>query len=512
MSNKTSNHLFELIKSLSKSEKRYFKLYASRHTIGEQNNYVMLFDYIDGLNQYDEDKLFQHFKNKAFLNQFSTTKSRLYQLILKSLDLFHSSNSIEAQLNANIHSADILFNKGLYKQAEKLYKQAEKQALKHHFEPILLNIKNKIKKLYEKEMYSGLTNQTISDLYTKEQQICNSINLYNFLWKSKSLLFIKINQIGNVRTQNEITELEQIINPIKQINIDCQNNQIQYLYHHIFSTYYFTIYDYKKSYYHLKLNLQLIKKDIHFLKQNFNSYFSVLTNLIYVCTKLEYYDEANQFLNHLKSLPQSKHYKNTTDIDVKYFSSKYSLELFLNIEQNNFQKAEVLISDIQEFYLNYDKKINGIRKAYIDFKIATVYLSQNKFKEALKWINFIINDKALDKRQDIYSFAKIIHLIIHFELKNYRYLNYALTSTKRFLKDKKRLYKFEELFLKLISKLSKQELNQFDLEEILTPFLAEVELLKQNNFEKTAFEYFDFYTWIKGKIDGKTYLELKMVS
>ncbi len=510
MSNKTSNHLFKLIKSLSKSEKRYFKLFASRHTIGEQNNYVLLFNYIDGLSKYDEDKLFKHFKNKTFLNQFSTTKNRLYQLILKSLDLFHSSHSTEAQLNANIHSADILFNKGLYKQAEKLYKQAEKLAEKHHLNTILLNIKQKTKKLYEKEMYIGLTEKSISDLYFNEQQICNNIDTYNLLWKCKSTLFVKINQIGNVRTQSEKNELEQIIMSIQSINIKNKPVQTQYLFNHIFSTYYFTIYNYKQSYFYLKLNLQLIEKEIYFLKQNFNSYFSVLTNLIYVCTQLKYFDEAKQLLNQLKTLPQSKHYKSTTDIDVKYLSSKYSLELFLNIEQNNFQKAEVLISDIKKFYLNYDDKINGIRKAYLDFKIATVYLSQNNFKEALKWINLIINDKALDKRQDIYSFAKMIHLIIHYELKNYQYLTYALTTTKRYLKDKKRIYKFEEIFLKVITKISNKAFNQFDLEEILKPFLSDIEQLKQNNFEKTAFEYFDFYTWIKGKVQGKTYLELKL--
>ena len=51
MSNKVSNHLFELIKSLNKSEKRYFKLFSSRHTIGEENGYLKLFDSPNDINQ-----------------------------------------------------------------------------------------------------------------------------------------------------------------------------------------------------------------------------------------------------------------------------------------------------------------------------------------------------------------------------------------------------------------------------------------------------------------------------
>lgn len=510
MSNKTSNQLFELIHCLNKSEKRYFKLHASRHTIGEQNNYITLFDYMADQKEYDEKKLFNHFKNKPFLNQFSTTKSRLYQLILKSLDLFHSNNSVDAQIFTTIHSADILFNKGLYKQSEKLFRQAEKQAEKHQKLNLILEIKEKQKKLFEKEMYCNLTETVITNFYQSEQYIHQQVDIYNYLWQIKSLLFIKINQIGNVRTVKEKKDLEAIIDGAKLINVEKYSNKIKYLYHHIFSTYYFTICDFDHSHFHLKENFKLIESDNPFIKQNFNSYFSVLTNLIYVCTKLEYYTDANIYLEQLEMLPSSKHYDSSVDLNIKYLSSKFSLELFLHMEQNNYSKAEEMIPLVEQFYEKYDLKINSIRKSYLDFKIATIYLAQNNLESALTWINLIINNKNLDKRQDIYSFAKIIHLIIHFELKNYRYLNYALSSTKRYLKDKKRVYKFEALFLKVISKISKEHVNQFDLEEILLPYVETLKLLKQDPFEKTAFDYFDFYTWVSSKMNGKTYLELKL--
>lgn len=38
MSNKASDSLHRLIKSLTKPEKRYFKVFSSRHVIGDQNN------------------------------------------------------------------------------------------------------------------------------------------------------------------------------------------------------------------------------------------------------------------------------------------------------------------------------------------------------------------------------------------------------------------------------------------------------------------------------------------
>ena len=51
---KATNELFDLIKSLSPSEKRAFKIFASRHVLGEENSYVLLFEAIDNLEVYDE--------------------------------------------------------------------------------------------------------------------------------------------------------------------------------------------------------------------------------------------------------------------------------------------------------------------------------------------------------------------------------------------------------------------------------------------------------------------------
>jgi 3-methyladenine DNA glycosylase AlkD len=75
MSNITKDTLHELIKHMSKSEKRYFKVLSSRHTIGEENNYILLFDFIDAQKEYDQDAIFNHFKNETFLNKFSITKN-----------------------------------------------------------------------------------------------------------------------------------------------------------------------------------------------------------------------------------------------------------------------------------------------------------------------------------------------------------------------------------------------------------------------------------------------------
>ena len=50
----TKDHLFELIKALSKSEKGYFKKVNAFHVKGDQNNYMLVFDTIDKMQVYSE--------------------------------------------------------------------------------------------------------------------------------------------------------------------------------------------------------------------------------------------------------------------------------------------------------------------------------------------------------------------------------------------------------------------------------------------------------------------------
>jgi len=61
---KTSDQLHELIHALTKSEKRYFKIYSSLQAGNKM--YVRLFDLIEKQKQYDEAKLKSKLKIAGF--------------------------------------------------------------------------------------------------------------------------------------------------------------------------------------------------------------------------------------------------------------------------------------------------------------------------------------------------------------------------------------------------------------------------------------------------------------
>ena len=55
MTNQLKDNLFVLIKSLSKSEKRQFKLYVGRMDSNEDSKFLKLFNLLDKMDFYSED-------------------------------------------------------------------------------------------------------------------------------------------------------------------------------------------------------------------------------------------------------------------------------------------------------------------------------------------------------------------------------------------------------------------------------------------------------------------------
>ena len=131
MPNRSTDALFQLVKSLEKSEKRNFKLYVGRNTGSEALKVVQLFDALDKLELYDEELLLK--KTPSIKKQqLSNSKAHLYRQILASLRLIKHEDNIDIQLHEQMDYARILYNKGLYLQSLKVLDKMKEMARENH--------------------------------------------------------------------------------------------------------------------------------------------------------------------------------------------------------------------------------------------------------------------------------------------------------------------------------------------------------------------------------------------
>ena len=130
MPNNNNDPLFQLIKSLTKAEKRYFKLHATTQKATEDVKFIKLFDLIDKQKEYNESKILD--KEQTIKNQqLSNLKAHLYKQILKSLRSFNSDEDIDLQTRELLDHSTILYNKCLYGQCVKMLERAKHTAEKY---------------------------------------------------------------------------------------------------------------------------------------------------------------------------------------------------------------------------------------------------------------------------------------------------------------------------------------------------------------------------------------------
>ena len=130
MSKTPSTKLFNLIKSLSGSEKRYFKLFATKNKSNKTNKYVLLFEAIDMQVVFDDEKLKEIiYKNEPILSRkYSEIKAYLYDLILKSLHGYDEKSSVDFKIKGLLHSVRVLYKRSHYEDCKELLQKVKKLA------------------------------------------------------------------------------------------------------------------------------------------------------------------------------------------------------------------------------------------------------------------------------------------------------------------------------------------------------------------------------------------------
>lgn len=140
------NLLQEVVLSLNKEERRFFKLYAGRTNSQGERKDLLLFDFIKKSESIDEDRIAikLYGKNK---NAFYRLKNRLLTDLNKSLLIQHLNNEEDVCILQNLLLSRVFRQKQKNKVAEIYLKKAEKKAEQREAYELLNLIYNELIKL-----------------------------------------------------------------------------------------------------------------------------------------------------------------------------------------------------------------------------------------------------------------------------------------------------------------------------------------------------------------------------
>lgn len=507
---KASDELFQLIKSLSKTEKGYFKKYASTHIIGEKNNYMKLFEAIDKQKIYNEAAIKSKFAKETFIKHLPSEKNYLSDLILRSLTSYSTKVSTEFKIKQLLLQIEVLFKKSLYKHCKKLINKAKELAYQYDHNVLLLNILNWEKIVMQSELYVLKTEKTIDDLFKEEQLIIEKVQSTSEFWKLAAQTYRLYTAKGTARNDDEVTAFGTFVENKHPWNVRQTLPYLAKIYrYNAYGFYYYSINDFKKSYTCVQKELALWDTNPIQIKEHTSLYALALSNMVLTCGRLRKYKERLTYIEKIRAIPRLWINTAYEDMDSKIFLRLCVFETDTYYKTGEYEKGIALVPKIEEGIKEFgDKLIQKRALLTLYFNISYLYFIAGDYSKALHWQNKILNHPYIDFGLDIICFSKILNLLIHFEMKNDLLLEYVVKSTYRFLDKNNSLYKLEATILNFIRKKLPEINSQKKRIESFKKLKEDyIENSKDPN-QSGLLDYFDFPEWIQSKIENRPFADI----
>ncbi|MBI2270669.1 MAG: hypothetical protein HYU69_09995 [Bacteroidetes bacterium] len=429
----TPDELFLLIKSLTAQEKLYFKAFSvNKRERSKSSGYLQLFNVMNRMKVFDKKKLRSNLEKIGFKNTIKESKRRATEAILKSLTDYNPKLNKDIELQQLIHRIHVLVEKKLLDMAFKLLVKAKKIALDNErYSQLLILSGLEESILREKSDVSAFENYNKSEA---EKKVKYSECLKNVSeYKNLSLLLSPIilqqsksNAEDHTKTIRQILRHTLLQNPASAITL-----QSLELYYYIKFRCSFLLNKIGDDDYNDQMNwLACIERDKSKLANYRSSYLITISNLIVAIRftgKVEKLDFIfNKALLLIQSIPEIEKTSRLLSTAVNVFG--------------NYMDAQLNIPD-PKGVLNVWEKLKdfGIYKVTNPSNLITLhanmvqaYFLLNHFKEALHFVNKIINEKN-NIMQDAQRFARLNLLMINYELKKHELLPYIVKSAKNYL-------------------------------------------------------------------------------
>lgn len=498
MAKEKEDALFLMIKSLNKAQKRYIKV-NSTHIIGKKNNYMRLFDALDKMDEYDEDKLAAKFKGTNFINHLPSEKNYLYEFILKNMRSYNTDRTIIFTIQSLLQDIYFLFEKGLHDACLKRIKKAKKLCYKFDTFYYLLELIDWERKLI-KFKFSDDQHAKVKEQMEEMNEVMELIKNERDFRNLFDELFLTLKSDYYTISETRLARVKEIMNdPLLTHESKALSFSAKTYYYESYITYYSLLKDTEKGYGAHRTLVKLWEDRPELIKEKLSRYKSALRNLAATSYAAGNFDEFHATIAKVKSLPARSLYEEAEDFQRTYF-----LELFYYINHSMFDKALELVPEISANLSRFSHMINQPTLIGFYYNLAVLYIIDEDYPHALDWVNKIM-DMKLDTREDIQHFSRVLQLIIHYEISPPQVVEYIYGSTYRYLYKNERINKFEKLIFAYIRKLN-TVMEKREMLRLFTKLHEELEALKLENPHIIGLE--ELICWIDTKLQKRPFREI----
>ncbi|MDB5283697.1 MAG: hypothetical protein JWO06_2772, partial [Bacteroidota bacterium] len=419
----SSKDLYRLVQTFSAKEKMLFKRFNKQ--AGKQAAFMILFDVLSAMKAYDEKQLQLKLKAKGVSGYLKSLKTYLYDQLIGYLRNYPGIKTKRWKMRELNIEADILFERGLRRNALELYNEQQDLAT------TMMNPQFELSALDNFILYASRTVDTLM-LKQYETVLTEKIAAFHNLMLVQSE-FRKVGAFYTehfpVRNRQDITALNKIASSKIMLRQKNMLSPLANIFYFNFQTYiallkndFETAYTFALGRYKYQNTLSYQGEGIHLHR------ISGLELLIKAAVKSNRLEEA------------IGHYRRLAEIcephrDFRTQLIKYSCFCYLNAFADWKESTTEERTKAFDFFEQYKESSPVISSGMMS--LAYAFFRNKNYGPVITLVNHVITEKFSFQQSVLQTEARLLAIVTHYELKNYRLISYMVTNTRRFLKQEK---------------------------------------------------------------------------
>ena len=493
-STSVSEQLYLLIQSLSKAEKRYFRLFSNLQ--GGDKNYVVLFDLIE--KNVPAEDIFPNYCREQDEKSFEMASKHLYRIVMECLVRLREKQEVQASIFNSITKAGILFERELSDAAFAELDKAKKLAVTYENDPLLLLIRRTELKYLSSLGFEGISERELVGKQMKINDVMKYARNTNLHLQLYDILKHRVTHKGYARSDKQKEDLNDLV--LSELNLIANHSYQGFeprKLHLLFqATYYLNTGNYKSALRYYQELISLFEANKHLLANPPIYYLSALQGVLDSLQIAGLYKETPFFISKLKEIGQCD-YPVEFLLEVRAQTCLYELSGLLNTGQY----AEAL--RLSESYENtLYKKIEQVgleTQLKLHLNQAILHLCLGNPGQARKNMKKIFSSGKLFHALPSYKTARLINLLVQAESGNYDFFENEINSIKRNIRYEKQTYKTEKLLFRFVMAYPLPTYHK-SREKLWHQFQKEIVAIRQDKYERQLLKTFDLLSWIENKL------------
>lgn len=493
-----SRRLFDLVRTLSPSERRHFTRYANSHAKGSPK-YRQLFDLMLRQEVFDDAALSRRLYPELppGAKKFTELKAYLYDLILAALRSYDEKSSVAYRLGNALLNLRTLFRRARYGDCWTLLRKTEKLARRYEDYSTLLDLLSWEKRLIYAEATFVESRKRLLEIETRERSYLErseEVRAYQNLF-FQTLLFIRRTVLKQPEGETFLSKLPE--HPLLRTERTPVAFRAQIYCLKIRSFYEYVHRDYQRFHTHNQSLLDLFEQRPELIREEPGEYVAVINNQIIAAGYLKKYDEVEALVERIGR------YSSVTKYEARQaFRTYYDAKLRLHIQRGEFREGlETLHRQQRDFEKH---RFTDIRPSSYYFQYFYLYFGNEEYGTALDYLNEWLNLPRSQARRDLQSLARILNLLTHFEMGNYVLLESLVRATERYQSKLERVSKVERSVTQTV-RAAYQLPGKRERQPVFIKLGKELTQLKKIPEERSLLELFDLESWVAAHVERRSF-------